>query len=328
MAGLAFIGVAHIHTRGFMSRVAEHPDVTVVSMFDNDAHYTEKALEWAPGAVVAASVEDALAVQGVDAIVVCTQTLKHKDVIAQVVATGKPIFIEKPIGFAAEDALEIAELVTAGANVFQTGYFMRGIGELRKVKSLVDAGAFGQITRVRASNCHRGALGGWFDGDMRWMADPKQSGVGGFGDLGTHMLDILIWMFGDVERVTGRIGHGTARYEGCDETGEAILVFKNGVVATLAAGWDDITDPQTFMVSGTQLHASVVYGKLRLTTLDGPYEGELEEACVSAPAGFDAFLTVCTGGDAELVGVHEAAYRNKVMQAVYEGADNSTWILL
>jgi hypothetical protein len=62
--------------------------------------------------------------------------------------------------------------------------------------------------------------------------------------------------------------------------------------------------------------------------MDGPYEGELEEACVSAPAGFDAFLTVCTGGDAELVDVHEAAYRNKVMQAVYEGADNSTWILL
>ena len=295
MAGLAFIGVAHIHTRGFMSRVAEHPDVTVVSMFDNDAHYTEKALEWAPGAVVAASVEDALAVEGVDAIVVCTQTHKHKDVIAQVVATGKPIFIEKPIGFAADDALEIADLVTAGGNVFQTGYFMRGIGELRKIKSLVDAGAFGQITRVRASNCHRGALGGWF---------------------------------GDVERVTGRIGNGTARYEGCDETGEAILVFKNGVVATLAAGWDDITDPQTFMVSGTQLHASVVYGKLRLTTLDGPYEGELEEACVSAPAGFDAFLTVCTGGDAELVAVREAAYRNKVMQAVYEGADNSKWILL
>lgn len=328
MAGLAFIGVAHIHTRGFMSRVAEHPDVAVVSMFDDDAHYTEKALEWAPGAIVAATVEDALAVEGVDAIVVCTQTLKHKDVVAQVVATGKPVFIEKPIGFAAEDAAEIAELVTNGGNIFQTGYFMRGIGELRRIKSLVDAGAFGQITRVRASNCHRGALGGWFDGDMRWMADPKQSGVGGFGDLGTHMLDILIWMFGDVEQVTGRIGLGTARYEGCDETGEAILVFTNGVVATLAAGWDDITDPQTFMVSGTQLHASVVYGKLRLTTLDGPYEGVVEEPCESAPAGFDAFLNVCTGGAAELVGVHEAAYRNKVMQAVYQGAANSTWISL
>jgi predicted dehydrogenase len=328
MAGLAFIGVAHIHTRGFMSRVSEHPDVSVVSMFDDDAHYTEKALEWAPDAVVAASVEEALAVPGVDAIVVCTQTLKHQAVIAQVVATGKPIFIEKPIGFAVEDALAIADLVAESGNVFQTGYFMRGIGELRRVKELVDAGAFGQITRVRASNCHRGALGGWFDGDMRWMADPKQSGVGGFGDLGTHMLDILIWMFGDAERVTGRIGLGTARYEGCDETGEAILVFKNGVVATLAAGWDDITDPQTFMVSGTELHASVVYGKLKLTKLDGPYEGELEDACTSAPAGFDAFLTVCTGGTADLVGVREAAYRNVVMQAVYDGADKSTWILL
>jgi hypothetical protein len=82
------------------------------------------------------------------------------------------------------------------------------------------------------------------------------------------------------------------------------------------------------MVSGTQLHASVVQGKLRLTTLDGLYEGELEEGCESTSAGFDAFLTVCTGGDADLVDVREAAYRNEVMQAVYQSAADSTWILL
>ena len=31
------------------------------------------------------------------------------------------------------------------------------------------------------------------------MADPAQAGVGGFGDLGTHSLDILLWLMGDVK---------------------------------------------------------------------------------------------------------------------------------
>lgn len=34
------------------------------------------------------------------------------------------------------------------------------------------------------------------------MADPKIAGVGAFGDLGTHKLDILTWMMGDIEAVS------------------------------------------------------------------------------------------------------------------------------
>lgn len=325
MVGLAFIGAAHIHTNGFMRRVRECADVQVVALWDDDAQVTDKVAEWAPGAIVTSSLIDALAVPGVDAIVVCAQTCKHLDVVRQIVATGKPLFIEKPLGFAAADAKEIAGLIELHGNAFQTGYFMRGIGVLRTIRDMVVSGEFGQITRVRASNAHRGALGGWFDGDMRWMADPKQSGCGGFGDLGTHMLDILIWMFGDVSRVVAHISMGTSRYEGCDETGEAILVFANGVVATLAAGWDDITDPQSFLVAGTKKHASVVFGKLRITDLDGPDEGVEQLDCASAPAGFDAFLDYCKGHPADLVGVRETAYRNQVMEAIYTSARMGDW---
>ena len=41
-------------------------------------------------------------------------------------------------------------------------------------------------------------------------ADPKIAGCGAFGDLGTHSLDILLWMFGDVASATGTIANGTA----------------------------------------------------------------------------------------------------------------------
>src|SRR4029450_13763343 len=123
--------------------------------------------------------------------------------------------------------------------LFQTGYFMRGDAKHQFLKQQVAAGAFGKITRVRGSNCHSGALGRWFDTEWRSMADPKIAGCGAFGDLGTHSLDILLWLFGEVEKVTAQLDTGTGAYGDCDETGEGILRFKSGTIGTLAAAWDD-----------------------------------------------------------------------------------------
>jgi len=135
---------------------------------------------------------------------------------------------------------------------FTTGYFMRTDPKHLFLKDQIARGNFGKITRVRGSNCHAGSWGVWFDGEYRWMADPKVAGVGAFGDLGTHKLDILMWLLGEVEAVTAEIKSVTARYGDCDETGEALIRFKNGVIGTLAAGWVDIEDPVQLEISGTE----------------------------------------------------------------------------
>ena len=95
----------------------------------------------------------------------------------------KQIYAEKQLGMGTKDAYAMAQAVQDAGLLFQTGYFMRGDPTLMFLKQQVQSGAFGKITRIRGSNCHSGALGGWFDGEWRWMADPKQSGVGGFGHV-------------------------------------------------------------------------------------------------------------------------------------------------
>ena len=165
----------------------------------------------------------------ITAVVVCSETDRHQAIVETLAAHGKHLFVEKPIGLAADDAYETANAIEKAGIKFQTGYFMRSFSTTLMLKRLVDEGFFGKITRARASNCHSGALGGWFDkkpndvaSDWNWMADPKQSGVGGFGDLGTHVLDLLLWMFGNVKTATATLDMGTARYPGCDETGEGV----------------------------------------------------------------------------------------------------------
>ncbi len=167
-------------------------------------------------------------------------------------AAKKHMFVEKPLGMAAADAYSMAEAVKQAGVLFQTGYFQRGLPFNQFLRAEIAAGHFGQVTRIRLTNCHAGSLKGWFDTEWRWMADPAQAGIGGFGDLGTHSLDLLLWMMGEVKDVTASIKVVTGRYGDCDETGEGIINFANGAIGTLAAGWVDVAHPVTHFVSGTQ----------------------------------------------------------------------------
>jgi predicted dehydrogenase len=176
---------------------------------------------------------------------------------------------------------------------------------------------------LRFSNCHGGALGGWFDTEWRWMADVKQAGVGGYGDLGTHGLDILMWWMGEngVANCTAAIANGTARYPNCDELGEGILRFKGGAIATLAAGWDDVANPMQFEVAGTEGHA-IAFNEQVYFQSKQENGSDIKKPWTTLPpakpAGFEAFLDAVCGKPAELVSVREAASRSAVMEALYQ----------
>jgi len=230
----------------------------------------------------------------------------------------------------AKDAYRMAGVIEQAGVLFQTGYFQRGNPIYRYLKDLLAAGAFGKVTRLRMSNGHGGSLGGWFDTEWRWMADPEKSGVGAFGDLGTHALDIMLWLLGDVTQVTANLDIATGRYGACDEYGEGLLKFSGGATGSLAASWVDIANPVTLLLSGTQGHAHVVNGELFLQSelipgADGktPWK-DLPEPW---PHAFELFLDALVGKPGvTLVGAREAAYRSAVMEALYRGAKECAWV--
>lgn len=337
MTQIAFLGCAHIHTPGFISMLKKRTDVKVKSVWDHHAVRGQKRADDLEARFLA-DFKPILADPEIKAVVVCSETDRHEALVLPTVAAKKHLFVEKPLGFAAKDAQSMATAIEQAGVIFQTGYFRRGDSILQFLRKQVQAGTFGKITRVRASNCHSGALGGWFDskpndpaGDWRWMADPKVSGCGAFGDLGTHMLDILLWILGDVESVTASINNGTGRYGDCDETGEGLLKFKSGVTATLAAGWDDLGDPVTFQISGTEAIATIINGQLHFTSKKAGFDGtqplRKSELPDSLPHAFDLFCDAITGKkDVPLVTPKEAAYRNVVMEALYEGSRTNSWM--
>jgi predicted dehydrogenase len=325
---LALIGGAHIHTPGFIDRINKREDVVVKYVWDHDPARAQKRAE-----ALNAQVADLDTIWGdasIPAVVICSETDRHEPLVLAAASAGKHLFAEKPLGLGSVDASRMAEAIEKAGVFFQTGYFMRGNPIYRFLKDQITAGAFGTISRLRMSNCHAGALGGWFDTEWRWMADTTQAGCGGFGDLGTHVLDIMLWLMGDVKSVTASLDTVTRRYGEIDEFGEGLLKFANGCVGTLAAGWVDVANPVSLILSGTEGHASVVNGQLffKSSKVEGADGKEPWATLPEAwPHAFELFLDAVVGKEhAPLVTAREAAYRSMVMGALYQANHTQMWV--
>lgn len=327
-ATFAIVGCAHIHTPGFVDLLKSRSDVKVKWVWDYDPARAQKRAE--PfGAKVTTQANDVWHDQEVTAILICSETNRHHDLVLAGAKARKPMFVEKPMGINSKESYAMAEAIQKAGVLFTTGYFMRTDPKHLFLKDEIVKGNFGQITRARGSNCHSGSLGGWFDTEWRWMADPKIAGVGAFGDLGTHKLDILMWMLGDVSEVTASVRTVTSRYGNCDETGEGMIRFKNGVIGTLAAGWVDIDDPVPLLISGTEGHAVIFNDQLYYRSKKAGTDGK--EPITKLPQGPKAplhqFVDAVLGKTGQpLVPPAEAAARVAVMEAMYKGAHAGKWV--
>jgi len=327
---VALVGCAHIHTPGFVKRLHARDDVTVKTVWDHQRERADKRAAELNASVVS-DVDAIWQDDALDGVVICSETDRHETLVLAAAQADKHLFVEKPLGLGAEDAYRMADAIAQAGVLFQTGYFQRGLPVHLFIKEQIEQGAFGQITRVRLSNCHSGSLGDWFTPEWLWMTDLEQAGVGAFGDLGTHALDILLWWLpGTVERATAALDVAVDNYDGTDEYGEGLLVFDDGVIGSLAAGWVDVADPVKLLVSGTEGHAHVSNGQLYFKSqhVEGA-DGETPWTALPDgwPHAFELFLDAIGGNrDVPLVDVHEAALRSDVMEALYKAADLRNWV--
>ncbi|MFO0046779.1 MAG: Gfo/Idh/MocA family oxidoreductase, partial [Armatimonadota bacterium] len=119
---LAWVGTAHIHTPGFSNVVLKRKH-TCAGVWDHDKARAEKNAKNLGGEVK--TVEALVADRSVDGYIVCSETVHHLGLVEKLVKAGKPIFIEKPMGFNSSQSQAIYILLEDNKITFQTGYFSR-----------------------------------------------------------------------------------------------------------------------------------------------------------------------------------------------------------
>lgn len=333
MKKLGLIGAGHIHTPDFVKKLQARSDVAVVKVWDHDIERAQMNAN-ALNAAVVADPDAVWADDTISAAIICSETDRHGALVEAGCVAGKHLFVEKPLGMGAADSVAMAEALEKAGVLFQTGYFKRGMPYIQFLRDAIGQGHFGKITRMRLSNCHRGSLTDLFTPDWLWMTDPAVAGVGAFGDLGTHALDLLLLLTDEapIVDVTGSLDTGIARYgEKCDEYGEAILRFADGMLATLAAGWVDLVDPVKLILSGTEGYAHVIGDRLYIKSesLGLSALTEWTDLPEKLPHAFNLFLDAVVAGQAKpgmLVSPTEAARRSVVMEKIYQAASERSWV--
>ncbi len=323
----AFLGVAHIHTPGFIKTINSRDDVQCKYVHDHNAERAQKRADELNAQV--ADIATILADAEVTSVVICSETRLHTELVERAAAAGKNLFVEKPLATTDEDATRMAAAIEKAGVEFQTGFFMRGSKANRFIKAEVEAGHLGTITRMRYTNCHQGALDGWFDDEWRWIADKNEAGGGGFADLGAHALDIVLWCLsptcGPVVKSCATLGNATGRYGDLgqiDEWGAGLITFESGAVGIIEAGWVDPKYSAPIEVHGTEGQILVHDDKVFYYSehVEGADGGQWTALPAKTVSGFDAFWDKLEGADVPLVSVAQAAQESRVMAELYESA--------
>ncbi len=327
---IALVGAAHIHTPAFLKLIAARTDMAVTHVWDFDRGRAEAAAAQAGSARICADRREIWSDPAIAAAVLLSETVRHRELVLEAAAAGKPVFVEKPLGTGREDAAAMAAAVARSGVLFQTGYFMRGEPVSLFLREQLKKGVFGKITRVRICVSNAGSLEGMFAREYGWMTDRKQAGFGGFGDIGMHGLDLLLWWFGKPARVTGRFQTLSGSPEDGNQNGEAILEFKNGLLAVLAAGWLDRDNPMPIYIGGTT--GCAYKQKDRFYFQSDAVEGaDGRRAWNKFPAAWshplDLFLDAVAGRkEVPLVSAGEAAEGCAVMEAIGRAAEEHCWV--
>ena len=209
----------------------EIPGVEVTAVVSLDAARAERLAAEA-GATAYTDYAEFLRHEPLDVVLLGTPSGLHAAQAREAAARGIHALVEKPLDVRTDeiDAL-IEESDRAGAKV---GVFFqdRTAPDLLWLKRLMDAGGLGDpilaSARVRWYRAPEYFVG------TGWRATWKLDGGGALMNQGVHTLDALLWLFGDVSRVSGRAATLLHEIE-VEDTVVATLEFANGALGTLEA---------------------------------------------------------------------------------------------
>lgn len=152
------------------------------------------------GVSVAASIDEVIADPRIDLVVIATPNATHAPLAHKALAAGKHVVIDKPLATTfveAQGLVAHAEQVGRHLIVFHN---RRWDSDFMTLKSLRDSGQLGDVVEMRSSfDRYRP------DVNQRWREEPG-AGAGLWLDLGPHLLDQALQLFGRPREMQADIG--------------------------------------------------------------------------------------------------------------------------
>ncbi|EXX87967.1 oxidoreductase [Paenibacillus darwinianus] len=346
---VALIGCGGIANGKHMPALSRNKNVEMVAFCDVIEERAEKAAKQygTPDAKVYTDYKEFLNDQTIDVVHVLTPNESHSYISIAAMEAGKHVMCEKPMAKTAAEGRAMVEAARRTGKKLTIGYNNRFRSDSQYLKKVCDAGTLGEIYYARAHAIRRRAVPTW-----GVFLDEEKQGGGPLIDIGTHALDLTLWMMNNYKpvSVTGSVFHKLGKKENAanawgpwdpakftvEDSAMGFIKMENGATIVLEASWALNTldiDEAKCSLSGTEGGADMK-GGLRI---NGEENSRLYVKEIDLKAGGVAFydgaggatdidLECSTWVDAILndkdpvVLPEQALVVTEVLEALYESA--------
>ena len=232
--GVAMLGVAHTpHAMSYARAVRDADGAHLVGVYDGDVDL---------GAVLADrfdtpfhdDVDTLLDAGAVHAVVVCSETDRHRELVEAAARRGLAVLCEKPIATTLADAEAMIRVCDEHHVQLHVAFVTRFYPVVQQVRAAIAAGSIGDVVAMVGGNRGRPPLAPSYPS---WITDPVRSGGGALIDHSVHVTDVMRHLTGgEAVRVNAEVDD---RFwtSGVDDMAALSVEFDNGAIAAIDPSW-------------------------------------------------------------------------------------------
>jgi scyllo-inositol 2-dehydrogenase (NADP+) len=232
------------------------------------------AVERYPGIVTHRSLDQMLADSSLDLFVVTTPNGTHFDLAKQILQAGRSVIVDKPMAVTSAQIAELMRLAAANNLLLAPFHNRRWDSDFLTIQKLLHEGCLGRLVALQSR------FDRWRPSpptNRLWKDDPDAGG-GLLLDLGTHLVDQALHLFGPPIAVNADVRRERAGL-GANDSFEVRLRYAE-FMATLGANRLSLPPDLRFHLRGTEANywkqgldpqeASLA----KITRIDSPHWGE------------------------------------------------------
>ncbi|MFC5531583.1 Gfo/Idh/MocA family protein [Cohnella yongneupensis] len=252
MIRIGMLSYWHVHAEDYTRQVLGNPDTEIAAIWDEDAaRGAAKADKY--GVPFIASLDDLLAREDIDAVVVDAPTNIHREVMVKAARAGKHIFTEKVVAPTYAEVRDIVSAVKEAGVKLTVSLPWLYKNMTKAIQEVVNGGALGQLTLARVRLSHNGGIANWLPEHFYSL---EQCAGGALIDLGCHPMYLVRRFLGMPESVSATFGYVTGRE--VEDNAVSILKYASGAVGIVEAGFVNSHSPFSIELHGTE--GTLLYG--------------------------------------------------------------------
>jgi len=247
---VGIIGCGAIAEQKYFLGISSIPEAEVVAFCDilPDKAEALRRMFKAEDGKVYEDYKELLKDDSIDVIHVCTPNISHAPITVAALKAGKHVLCEKPMATTYKDAKLMCDTATEEGKLLSIGYQYRCRPEQLFLKEMCENGELGEIYYAKAHALRRRGVPTW----GVFLKEEEQGG-GPLIDIGTHALDITLWMMDNYKpkTVMGTVYKKLGDKPDCgnifgpwdtdeytvEDSAFGFIVMENGATIVLETSW-------------------------------------------------------------------------------------------